>query len=52
VAAYTDALERVLGAPAGSLTLMDAATLQEWFDMSSDHAEIDALSASTGAQAA
>ncbi len=31
VAAYTDALERVLGAPAGSLNLIDAETLQEWF---------------------
>ncbi|HET9222952.1 MAG TPA: TetR/AcrR family transcriptional regulator [Roseiflexaceae bacterium] len=52
VAAYTDALERVLGAPAGSLTLMDAAALQEWFAVQSDHAEIDALPASAGAQAA
>jgi len=30
-AAYTDALERVLGAPSGSLTLIDAETLREWF---------------------
>ena len=30
VAAYTDALERVLGAPAGSLPLVDAETLKEW----------------------
>lgn len=30
VAAYTDALERVLGAPSGSLHLMDQATLAEW----------------------
>jgi AcrR family transcriptional regulator len=30
VAAYTDALERVLGAPSGSITLMDAETMQEW----------------------
>lgn len=30
VAAYTDALERVLGAPAGSVKLVDAETLQEW----------------------
>jgi TetR/AcrR family transcriptional repressor of nem operon len=31
VAAYNDALERVLGAPGGSLNLIDAETLQEWF---------------------
>ncbi len=31
VAAYDDALERVLGAPAGSIKLMDHATLKEWF---------------------
>jgi AcrR family transcriptional regulator len=31
VAAYNDALERVLGAPAGSLDLIDAETLNEWF---------------------
>ena len=31
LAAYTDALERVLGAPRGSLNLMDAETLKEWF---------------------
>jgi len=30
-AAYADALERVLGAPSGSLHLIDAATLEEWF---------------------
>jgi AcrR family transcriptional regulator len=30
VASYTDALERVLGAPAGSFTLVDAETLREW----------------------
>jgi AcrR family transcriptional regulator len=30
-AAYSDALERVLGAPSGSLHLIDAATLEEWF---------------------
>jgi TetR/AcrR family transcriptional repressor of nem operon len=30
-AAYNDALERVLGAPAGSLHVMDAPTLAEWF---------------------
>jgi AcrR family transcriptional regulator len=31
VAAYNDAMERVLGAPAGSLNLIDADTLNEWF---------------------
>ncbi len=31
VAAYTDALERALGAPTGSLPLVDAQTLKEWF---------------------
>lgn len=30
LAAYTDALERVLGAPPGSLHLMDQVTLAEW----------------------
>jgi hypothetical protein len=29
-AVYTDALERVLGAPRGSLPLVDAETLKEW----------------------
>ncbi len=31
VAAYTDALERALGAPTGSLPLVDDPTLKEWF---------------------
>jgi TetR/AcrR family transcriptional repressor of nem operon len=31
VAAYTEAFERVLGVPAGSLTLADDQTLKEWF---------------------
>jgi AcrR family transcriptional regulator len=31
VAAYTEAFERVLGVPAGSLTLIDDQTLKEWF---------------------
>ena len=31
VAAYTDTLERALGAPAGSLPLADTETLKEWF---------------------
>lgn len=30
VRAYTDALERILGAPSGSLHLIDSATLAEW----------------------
>jgi len=30
IAAYTDALERILGAPAGSLDIVDAETIQEW----------------------
>jgi TetR/AcrR family transcriptional regulator, transcriptional repressor for nem operon len=29
-AAYADAMERILGAPTGSVTLMDAETLSEW----------------------
>ena len=33
-AAYTDALERVLGAPKGSLHLLDAETLHEWLPAS------------------
>lgn len=31
VAVYTDALERVLGAPKGSLQIVDAETLSQWF---------------------
>jgi len=38
VAAYTDALERTLGAPEGSLQLTDAQTLKEWFASPGDHA--------------
>jgi AcrR family transcriptional regulator len=30
-AAFTDAFERILGVPPGSLTLMDQATMQLWF---------------------
>jgi TetR/AcrR family transcriptional regulator, transcriptional repressor for nem operon len=52
VAAYGDALERVLGAPAGSLKLMDAAALREWFASPSDHAEEGSLLMSEGAHAA
>lgn len=32
VAAYNDAIERVLGAPQGSLTLIDDQTIRAWFD--------------------
>jgi AcrR family transcriptional regulator len=39
VAAYTDALERLLGAPAGSLHLMDADSLKDWFVAPQGHAE-------------
>jgi AcrR family transcriptional regulator len=31
IAAYTDAIERVLGAPKGSICLMDARMVEEWF---------------------
>jgi AcrR family transcriptional regulator len=31
VAAYTDAIERVLGAPSGSIQLVDRETLEAWF---------------------
>jgi len=37
VAAYTDALERTLGIPGGSLQLTDAETLKEWFFSQADH---------------
>ncbi len=40
-AAYNDALERVLGAPAGALNLIDSETLQEWFVPSSDNAVVE-----------
>ena len=38
VAAYTDALERVLGAPTGSLPLVETETLKEWFVSPRDNA--------------
>ena len=38
VAASTDALERVLGAPRASLQFVDAQTLKEWFVSSTDNA--------------
>jgi AcrR family transcriptional regulator len=43
VAAYNHALERVLGAPAGSIRLMDVESLHEWFDASIDNAGADDL---------
>ena len=33
VVSYSDAIERVLGAEAGSLRLVDAATVKEWVDV-------------------
>jgi AcrR family transcriptional regulator len=41
VAAYNDALERLLGAPAGSLHLMDAESLKEWFAAPSDNLDAE-----------
>lgn len=32
VATYNNAIERVLGAPEGSLTLIDSGTIREWFE--------------------
>ncbi len=40
VAAYTEAFERVLEVPAGSLTIVDDQTLQEWF-ASPDESEVE-----------
>ena len=37
-AAYADVIERVLGAPAGSIKLIDAEALHEWFVSSVDDA--------------
>ena len=48
IAAYNNALERVLGAPAGSLKLMDATALREWFTSPSDHDERTSLLTSEG----
>jgi len=39
VAAYTDAVERILGVPTGSFHLTDAETLREWFVSPQGHAE-------------
>ncbi len=38
VAVYTEALERVLGAPRDSLQLVDIETLKEWFFSPRDNA--------------
>ncbi len=40
VAAYTDAFERILGIPTGSLTLVDDQILKEWFISSEENAEV------------
>lgn len=40
VAVYTDAFERVLGVPPGSLTLVDDQTLKEWLVSSEENAEV------------
>ncbi len=45
-AAYNDALERVLGAPTGSLNLMDEETLKEWFVSSSTNAVAQVIATS------
>jgi AcrR family transcriptional regulator len=46
IAAYNNALERVLGAPAGSVHLMDAESLKEWFGAPNDDlaADVSAMS--------
>jgi AcrR family transcriptional regulator len=49
VAAYAHALESVLGAPSGSLILMDAESLKEWFAAPSDHAEDESKMVRVGA---
>ena len=46
IAAYDDALERVLGAPAGSLHLMDTESLKEWFGASNDDLAAEAIATS------
>jgi hypothetical protein len=46
IAAYDDALERVLGAPAGSLHLMDAESLKEWFVAPNDDLAAEASATS------
>ena len=45
VAAYTDALERVLGAPRDSIVVIDDETLKEWFVLTSErNAKYETLS--------
>jgi len=51
IAAYTDALERVLGVSTGSLHLTDAETLKEWFFSPQDHAEGRSMTVSEHASA-
>jgi AcrR family transcriptional regulator len=46
IAAYNNALERMLGAPAGSLHLMDAESLKEWFVAPGDDLAADVSAAS------
>lgn len=48
IAAYTDALERLLGTPAGSLHLMDTESLKEWFATPSDSPDAEVSVGSTG----
>ncbi len=40
IAAYNDALERLLGAPKGSIHLMDTETLKEWFPQEAATAQL------------
>jgi len=51
IAAYTDALERVLGVSTGSLHLTDDETLKEWFVSPQDHAEGRSMTVSEHASA-
>lgn len=39
IAAYTEAFERILGVPPGSLTIIDDQTLKEWFASAIENAE-------------
>ncbi len=43
VAVYTDAFERLLGVPSGSLTLVDDQTLKEWFVSLEENAEVHSV---------
>jgi AcrR family transcriptional regulator len=42
VAAYTDALERVLGAPKASIVIIDDQTMKEWFVLAGDYTRAQA----------